>query len=114
MCDGGGCYSTFIVNENVMQGGLREDILSLGALDPDRAGDVIGIGGTAFSDEARDTTVEDVDLDDIVSMVLIVEDRLGVGKPLNEEKSQDMDFFGVGLVLASDEATEGGTGGRSL
>jgi hypothetical protein len=49
----------------------------------------------------------------MVSTVLVVEDRLGTGKPLNEWKSQLMAFFGAGRGRDSDDAYAGG-GGRSL
>ena len=47
---------------------------------------------------------------DTVSTVVIVLERLGVGNPLNEAKSQVIAFFGTGLV----ELVSEGTAGRSL
>ena len=72
-----------------------------------------------FSDDEDDTSVsEPVSAEnvDIVSTEFIVEERFGLGNPLKDGKSQDIDFLGVGrLELASGDAhAEGGTEGRSL
>lgn len=71
-----------------------------------------------FPDAAEpddDTKVsDDDDIVDMVSTELIVEDRFGMGKPLNDEKSQDIAFLGVGRVEVASEDEEGGTDGSSL
>ena len=63
----------------------------------------------SFSDVGGDddTNVSLDDLEDNVSMLLMVDDRrvLGMGNPLKWVKSQDRDFLGVGRVDPASEAT---------
>ncbi len=69
----------------------------------------------ADEDVEKDDDEEEQDgpeIDEIVSTVLIVDERLGFGKLLNEEKSQDIAFFGVGR--GESDIIEEGTEGSSL
>ena len=100
-------------DEDVLLPGVPAGVVAGGA----RGVGMMLVGGRGFSTEAMDDVLEEAESVDIVSTLLIVDERLGImGKPLNEGRSHDMDmaFLGVGRVLGSDDTTEGGTGGRSL